>query len=141
MASKNGRLGVLGWIWAGKYSLERYLYFLHRLSGIGILFYFLLHLWVTGARVGGAEAWVNRMGLFETPFFNFLEYVVFIAFIFHGLNGLRLILAEWGFTLGKPQRPVYPYKTSLGRQRPLMWVLMVLVVIFILASGIDFFFS
>lgn len=136
---KNGRLGVWGWLWAGRYGLERYLYFLHRISGIGIALYFLLHIWVSGTRIQGPQAWEATMSFLENPLFKVGEFLVFIAFVFHGLNGIRLILAEWGFTLGRPQRPVYPYKTSLSRQRPLMWLLMVLVAIFCLISVFDFF--
>jgi len=31
--------GILGWVYAGKYSMERYLYILHRVTGLGILLY------------------------------------------------------------------------------------------------------
>ncbi len=35
----DNRLGILGWLGKGKWGLERYLYILHRLTGLAILFY------------------------------------------------------------------------------------------------------
>ena len=32
-------LGVGGWIWAGKYTMERYLYLLHRVTGLGLILF------------------------------------------------------------------------------------------------------
>ena len=36
------RLGIKGWLAGGKWGPERYLYFLHRVTGLGLLFYFLI---------------------------------------------------------------------------------------------------
>ena len=79
------------------------------------------------------------MASFSRPLFHFGEYLVVSAFVFHALNGIRLVLAELGFTLGKPARPVYPYRISLDRGRPLFLVLMGIVVILLLLGGYDFF--
>lgn len=121
--------GPLFWITAARhYGLEHWLYLGHRLSGLGMLAYFCLHLWVTAARLGGEAAWEARMALFDNALFHAFEYVVFVACLFHGANGLRLILAELGFGLGKPGRPVYPYRTCLERQRRLALVLVVVAL-------------
>lgn len=131
-------LGIKGWLAAGRYGLERYLYFLHRLTGVGLIIYLLLHLVETSYRLQGEAAWEAVMGLFDTPVFIVLEYVVMAAFIFHALNGIRLVLEELGFFLGRPRRPVYPYETSLQRQRPFMWIIGALVVVFLVLSFYDF---
>ncbi|HVN55406.1 MAG TPA: succinate dehydrogenase, cytochrome b556 subunit [Anaerolineaceae bacterium] len=133
-------LGVGGWFYAGRYSIERYLYILHRLSGLGLILYLLLHVIESGIRMQGAEAWTALMALFTSPLFKFFEYVVFVGFIFHALNGLRLKLTELGFFLGKPAQPVYPYDSSLKRHRPLTYALMALAAILIVlgASSILF---
>ena len=46
----NNRLGVKGWMYAGRYSFERYLYLGHRLSGLGLLAYMILHIVETANR-------------------------------------------------------------------------------------------
>lgn len=131
-------LGVKGWVSGGRYGIERYLYFLQRLTGIGLIVYLFLHLVETSYRLQGEAAWEAVMGLFDMPIFIVLEYVVMAAFIFHALNGIRLVLEELGFFLGRPQRPVYPYQNCLQRQRPFMWVIGALVVVFLVLSFYDF---
>ena len=59
------------------------------------------------------------MGAVHGPVFTVGEYLVFAAFAFHALNGIRLVLVELGFAIGKPIEPVYPYRTSVDEQRPL----------------------
>jgi hypothetical protein len=45
---------------------------------------------------------------------------------------------ELGFAVGRPFEPVYPYKTSLNVQRPLLISMMILAVIFLAAGGYEF---
>ena len=126
------RLGIWGWIGGGRWGFERYLYALHRITGLGLLLYFLLHIFVTSARAFGPEAWKEMMESVEGPAFKVGEYLVFAAFVFHAVNGIRLGIIELGFGVGRPIEPVYPYATSVGRQRPL--ALAVMVVAGVLAA-------
>ena len=57
--------------------------------------------------------------------------------MFHGLNGLRLILVEFGLAVGKPERPVYPYKSSLDSQRRVTILLMVITGVLIALGGFE----
>ncbi len=113
------RLGIWGWIGGGRWGIERYLYALHRVTGLGLLLYFLLHIFVTSARAVSPEAWQRAMASVTGPFFKAGEYLVFAAFAFHAVNGIRLAMLELGLAIGRPIEPVYPYATSVGRQRPL----------------------
>jgi succinate dehydrogenase / fumarate reductase, cytochrome b subunit len=134
------RLGIWGWIGGGRWGLERYLYILHRVTGLGLLLYFLLHIFVTSARAFGRTPWTDMMESVEGPVFKVGEYLVFAAFAFHAINGIRLAIVELGFGVGKPIEPIYPYATSVGRQRTL--ALAVLVVAGALAAwgAYNFFF-
>jgi succinate dehydrogenase / fumarate reductase cytochrome b subunit len=133
----DNRLGVWGWLGGGRWGIERYAYILHRLTGLGILSYFLLHIVVTSLRAKGIYLWTEG-GFFHQPIFKAGEYLVFSAFAYHAFNGVRLILVELGFAVGKPFEPVYPYKTSLSVQRPLFIVMMILAAIFLAAGTIEF---
>ncbi len=128
-------LGIKGWVWGGRYRLERYLYTLHRISGLALLFYFLLHIAMNGFRLSSGESWTSLMDIFDTPIVKFGEYLVLAGFTFHALNGLRLILQELGYTLGRPKPPVYPYVDALERRRPIVFVMggviIILLVVFI----------
>jgi succinate dehydrogenase / fumarate reductase cytochrome b subunit len=133
------RLGVWGWLGGGRWGMERYLYTLHRITGLGILAYFLLHIVVTSARALGPQAWDRAMASVTGPFFTFGEYLVFVAFAFHALNGLRLVLVEMGFAVGRPIEPVYPYRTAVHFQRPLAVGALVLAAALIVLGTLGFF--
>jgi succinate dehydrogenase / fumarate reductase, cytochrome b subunit len=132
------RLGVWGWLGGGRWGFERYLYTLHRLTGLGLLFYFLLHIFVTSARALGQDAWAVSMGRVSGGVFVIGEFLVFAAFAFHAFNGIRLALIELGFAIGKPIEPIYPYRTSVHEQRPLAMAVMVLAGVVLAAGGYNF---
>jgi succinate dehydrogenase / fumarate reductase cytochrome b subunit len=131
------KLGIWGWLGGGRYGLERYAYALHRLSGLGILAYFILHIFVTGSRAGGQQQWEATMGFFEQPLFKFGEFLIFLAFAYHAANGIRLVLAELGYTIGKPGVTSYPYVYCTMRQKPLFVVLMIIAAVLMVAGGSD----
>ena len=133
------RLGIRGWVAGGRWGFERYLYTLHRLTGLGLLAYFAMHIFVTSARVLGPESWDQAMSVVSGPLFTIGEYLVFAAFAFHALNGIRLGLIELGFAIGKPIEPVYPYRTSVGRQRRLARAVLMIAAVIALWGGLDFF--
>ncbi len=132
------RLGIRGWVGGGRWGFERYLYTLHRITGLGLLAYFLLHIFVTATRVLGPDGWKQAMDAVSSPLFAVGEYLVFAAFAFHAVNGIRLALIEHGFVVGRPIEPVYPYATSVGRQRPLSVAVMVLAAVIALWGGYGF---
>lgn len=132
------RLGIVGWLGGGRWGLERYLYALHRVTGLGLLSYFVLHVVVTASRALGQAAWERAMSTVSGPLFRLGEYLVFAAFAFHAVNGVRLMLVELGIGIGRPIEPVYPYRTSVGVQRPLALGTMVLAAALALIGGIGF---
>ncbi len=126
-------LGVGGWVWGGRYKLERYLYLLHRITGLGLLLFVIIHLCMTTIfRIQGQDVWEATMRILHNPWFKVGEYLVVVAFIYHALNGLRLTLQESGFALGRPVPPIYPYQDSLRKKRP--WTIAMVAVIVILAA-------
>ena len=132
-------LGARGWIWAGRYKLERYLYLLHRITGLGILLFVLIHLIMTTVfRIQGQDIWESTITILNNPWFKVGEYLVVVAVIYHGVNGLRLVLQELGFTLGRPTPPIYPYKDSLRKKRPLTIAMIAVVVILAAIFLFDF---
>ena len=132
-------LGLLGWLGQGRHGLERYLYTLHRLTGLALLVFLIFHIFVTSSRLLGRAVWEPIMALTHHPVFQAVEFLIFVGFGFHALNGVRLLLVELGFAVGRPEEPVYPYKSSLNKQRPLMLTMMILAGLFILLGGFEFF--
>jgi len=138
--SKNhpNRLGIWGWLGGGRWGMERYLYALHRLTGLGLVGYFLLHILVTTSRAFGQGPWDRVMGTLQSPLFKVGEYLVFLAFAFHAVNGIRLCIIELGFGVGRPIEPVYPYRTSVDTQRPLALVVLFLAALLAAAGTYSF---
>lgn len=136
--SRPNRLGIAGWAGGGRWGLERYLYTLHRVTGLGLLAYFLMHLFVTTSRAFGPEAWERAMGAVSGPVFRVGEYLVFLAFAFHAANGVRLALVELGLGIGRPIEPVYPYRTSVDVQRPIAIGVLVVAAVMAALGGIQF---
>lgn len=132
------RLGLKGWLVGGRWGFERYLYALHRLTGLGLLAYFVLHIGITTSRAFGQSAWTTAMGSVSGPLFRGGEYLVFAAFAFHAVNGVRLALVELGFAIGQPIEPVYPYRTSVDEQRPLAIGALLLAAALAVIGGIGF---
>ena len=132
------QLGVKGWLTGGRWGFERYLYTLHRVTGVGLVLYFLAHIIVTSSRALGQASWDAAMRRVGGPVFGFAEYLVFAAFALHGLNGLRLLLVELGFAVGRPIEPIYPYRTSVGKQRPLAIIAMILAAALLVMGGLGF---
>jgi succinate dehydrogenase / fumarate reductase cytochrome b subunit len=143
MANKqfDNHLGIVGWLGGGRWGVERYLYILHRLTGLGLLLFFMMHIFASSVRMSGPESWAAAMVLLKNPVLKLGEFCVFILFAFHALNGIRLIFIELGLAVGKAEEPVYPYKSSLNNQKPLMVIAMVIVAILIVAGGYNTFFG
>jgi succinate dehydrogenase cytochrome b subunit len=133
----DNRLGIWGWLGGGRWGPERYAYALHRISGLGILLYFTLHIVVTSLRATGIYLWTEGQ-LFDNVVFKVGEFLVFAAFAYHACNGIRLILVELGVAVGRPFEPVYPYRTSLAVQRPLLIVMMIVAGLVLAGGGAEF---
>ena len=123
--------GVWGWLNPYHYNLERWAYVFQRVTGVAVLAYLLGHLGDTSFFVGGPtgtgpnqSAWSFIGSIFENDFGHLILVLVVLVLFFHGVNGVRLILAEFGFIFKKPSKIEYPYKAkSLSSgQKYLIWV-------------------
>ena len=137
MKSGSQRIGIWGWLAGGRRGFEGYLYILHRISGLALLLFLFAHVFMSSTRLLGEEVWAQVMEMTHHPVVAFSEFLVFAAVVFHGVNGLRLVLIELGFAVGKPEHPVYPYRSSLDSQRALMIVLMVIAAVLIALGGFE----
>ena len=64
----DNRLGLWGWLGGGRWGIERYAYILHRVTGLGILAYFLMHVVVTSLRAKGIYLWADARTSSACPF-------------------------------------------------------------------------
>ncbi len=70
-------------------------YWLHRITGIGLAIYLLMHTFVLSSAISGPAEFNTRMGSVQNPFFAFLEIFLIAGVFIHMLNGLRITLADF----------------------------------------------
>ncbi len=128
--------GLSNWLAAGRSGIERLAYVLHRITGLGMLFYLLLHIVMTSLRVKRIYLWEEPY-IFEEPFFRVCEFLVFAAFAYHAFNGIRLLLVDVGVPVG---RPVQTGAGPAAQQilRPVLLLIMLLALVFLVAGGYAF---
>ncbi|GBC75518.1 hypothetical protein HRbin06_00836 [archaeon HR06] len=131
---KRFKAGIKVWLKPYGYSLERWSYFLQRISGVILLFYFIGHIIETGNITGGFEAWIDTLNFTQNPFGHTILLIVIFFGTFHAINGVRLFLTHQGYLLNKPARPEYPYypKSFSKAQRSCFWIAIIIAAIFFL---------
>jgi succinate dehydrogenase / fumarate reductase, cytochrome b subunit len=139
--TNSGREGLKGWLNPTRYGWERVSYWLQRLTGVGLLIYFIGHVYETSSLTNGINAWNSMLQLTQTLGGHLFLLFVIGASTFHTVNGIRLIFTESGKGLGKPGRPDYPYDaTSLNyKQKSGIWVAILLSCIAMLYGGMVLF--
>lgn len=85
------------WRYRGDPSMWAFL--LHRLTGIGIFLFLLVHIFDTSLIGWSPRAYDHLVGLYHHPLSRAGEILLLGAVLFHGLNGLRVILLDFVPTL------------------------------------------
>lgn len=87
---------------------------LHRITGLGLVFYILLHTILMGVSLlSGKEDFDATLSvLMGNPVFEVLDIMLLGAVLYHGFNGIRIILFDMGAGV------------SVNSQRNIFWVFM-----------------
>jgi succinate dehydrogenase / fumarate reductase cytochrome b subunit len=67
---------------------------LHRLTGIGLTGYIIMHIFALSTLQRGKEPFDAEMALFQTPVFLFFEWLLGALVFYHALNGIRIVLVD-----------------------------------------------
>ncbi|MEK6832261.1 MAG: succinate dehydrogenase [Thermoproteota archaeon] len=103
------KAGIGGMINPRRYGIERVAYLLMRLSGLGLLAYFIGHIYETSTILKGQVGWNEFLALTQTNAGHAILAIVIGMCVFHTVNGIRVMLGHGGVGVGKPARPDYPY--------------------------------
>jgi len=101
--------GIKGMANPGRYGIERVAYWLMRLSGLGLLAYFVAHIYETSNILRGTAGWDEVIAITQTTEGHVILALVIGMSVFHTVNGIRVMLGHGGVGVGKPGRPDYPY--------------------------------
>jgi succinate dehydrogenase / fumarate reductase cytochrome b subunit len=88
-------------------------FILHRITGLGLVLYLFIHIFVMNSVNLGYKDFNNVMKFLQNPIFKFLEALLLAGIIFHALNGLRIIFVDLGFGV-KHQKSLFFGLTILG---------------------------
>jgi succinate dehydrogenase / fumarate reductase cytochrome b subunit len=81
-------------LWKG---VGMWAWILFRISGLVLAAYLFVHIWVISqGRAGGADRLDGFFAFFDKPFLVFLDSVLVAAVLYHALNGVRVILMDFG---------------------------------------------
>lgn len=111
---KPSRLRIAGTLYRGNEGMWSWV--LHRISGIGIYFFLLVHVLDTSLIRVSPEAYNAVIATYKNPIMGLGEVALVGAVVFHALNGLRIIAVD-----------AFPAATRI--QRVLFWVVIGLVVV------------
>ncbi|MGW9112507.1 succinate dehydrogenase, cytochrome b556 subunit [Microbacterium sp. NPDC055683] len=89
-----GREGMWSWV-------------LHRITGIAIFFFLLVHVLDTALIRVSPEAYDAVIGTYQTPIMGIGEVALVGAIAFHAFNGLRIILVDFWSKGAKYQRQLF----------------------------------
>ncbi|QLH04117.1 succinate dehydrogenase [Nitrosopumilus oxyclinae] len=117
MANDEHREGIGGMINPRRYGIERVAYLLMRLSGLGLLAYFIGHIYETSNILRGQVGWDDFMELISGTEGHIVMSIVIAMCVFHTVNGVRVMLGHGGVGVGKPARPDYPYDPASQNYR------------------------
>ena len=97
-----GREGMWSWV-------------LHRITGVAIFFFLLVHVLDTSLVRVSPEAYNAVIGTYQTPIMGLGEVALVGAIVFHAFNGLRIILVDfwaWARPVSSPRSSSTPSTAS-----------------------------
>lgn len=68
---------------------------LHRLTGLGVVFFLTLHVIDTSWAVFYPDLYVHAIAAYQSPLFTIGEFGLVAAVIYHALNGLRIAIIDF----------------------------------------------
>jgi succinate dehydrogenase / fumarate reductase, cytochrome b subunit len=98
-----GREGMWSWV-------------LHRITGVGIFFFLLVHVLDTSLIRVSPQAYNAVIGTYKNPLVGLAEIALVAALTFHAFNGLRIILIDF-------------WSKGVKYQRLMFWIVIVLWIV------------
>lgn len=102
-----GKVGMWSWV-------------LHRITGVAIFFFLLVHVLDTALVRVSPEAYNVVIESYKTPIVGIAELGLVGGILFHGLNGIRIILVDF-------------WSKGTRYQNLMFWVVMVISVVAVVA--------
>lgn len=96
-----------------RWHLGFWAFLLMRISGVVLLLYLMLHLWVLNHLLEGPAAFDAIMKTVQSPLFKFFEVALLGAVLYHAFNGVRLVWVDFG-SAARSQKAMFWAAVSVG---------------------------
>ena len=93
------------------WDLGTWLWLLNRIAGTVCILFLLMHICVISTSRLGKTAFDSIMAGMHSPMMLLLEFVLIMAVVAHGLNGLRHIAIDFGFV--SPEKHSYLFRIAV----------------------------
>ncbi len=100
---------------------------LHRLTGLGVVLFLIVHVVDTSWAVFYPELYVEAIASYQTPLFTIGEFGLVAAVVYHALNGLRIIIMDY--------RPGWWKYQKMAAWAVIVGTLVLLIPVFALMMG------
>ncbi|HEX8429913.1 MAG TPA: succinate dehydrogenase, cytochrome b556 subunit [Longimicrobium sp.] len=99
---------------------------LHRVTGLGILFFLLIHVFDTALVIYWPDIYDESLDIYRHPVFRLGELAIFFSVLYHALNGLRIIVQDfWPYAMRHQRKMAW---TAMGLSfaliLPIAWIMM-----------------
>jgi succinate dehydrogenase / fumarate reductase, cytochrome b subunit len=72
---------------------------LRRFTGVALVIYLFIHMWVIGSAIQGPEVFDARLDLVQSSFFKLAEIALLAAVVYHTVDGIRIMIVhQFGVT-------------------------------------------
>lgn len=95
-------------------------YLLHRVTGLALIFYLLIHICVISTSLKGPETFNVLLAKLTSPPFIALDLLLLAAVLFHSLNGFRVLLFDMGI--------------GIRNQKSILWAIVAIVFVIWIAT-------
>ncbi|AIC47946.1 succinate dehydrogenase, cytochrome b556 subunit [Rhodoluna lacicola] len=102
-----GKVGMWSWV-------------LHRITGVAIFFFLLVHILDTSLVRLSPEAYNAVINTYKTPIIGLAELGLVAAILYHALNGLRIILIDF-------------WRKGVKYQNVMWWVVVAIALVIFVA--------
>ncbi|MFQ5576477.1 MAG: succinate dehydrogenase, cytochrome b556 subunit [Anaerolineae bacterium] len=68
---------------------------LRRFTGVALVLYLFLHMWVIGSVNSGPGVFDARLAAVQTPLFKLAEIALLAAVVYHAFDGVRLLIVHY----------------------------------------------
>jgi succinate dehydrogenase / fumarate reductase cytochrome b subunit len=96
-----------------RWQLGFWAFLLMRISGVALIFYLMLHIYVLHHLLEGPAAFDELMKTVQSPLFKFFEVALLGAVLYHALNGVRVLWVDFG-SAAKNHQPWFWAMISIG---------------------------